>query len=154
MTLLKSDIKSAVEAFKKANKENNRAKSLYAGQRSNLYELIRQDNLAKRDVKASRRRYNKKSINNLPSFVAPLAFEGHSALPSLWECKMTKLKSSYITAIGYNANSRVLKLILNDVYVYAYQDIPESAYNIFLNSSSPGRYFNRFKQTYAGIRLV
>lgn len=154
MTLTKSDLRSAVNNFKEENEKLNRRQKLYAGQRSDLYQLVVDDINAKKG-KVSRRRYNRDSIKSLPTYSAPLNFDSRaSGLPHLWECKMYKLTSSFITAVGYNASNRVLKLILNDVYVYTYHDVPESAFRAFLSTNSPGKFYNRFKNTYAGFRLV
>lgn len=154
MTLTKTDIKSAVDSFKKENKQLNLRQALYASQRSDLYQLVIDDINANKG-KVSRRRYNKNSINSLPTYSAPLDFNNSKGgLPFLWEADMTKLISSFISAVGYNKKHKVLKVILNTTYVYFYQDVPESAYRTFINSKSPGKYYNRFRKNYAGIRLA
>jgi len=142
MTLTKTDLRAAVKAFKQANTKLNRRQELYARQRSSLYQLVVDDiNVSKEGNKVSRRRRNQKSLSQLPTFSAPIDFtQETSRVPFLWECKMHKIKdSSFVNAVGYNAEHRVLKVLLNDVYLYSYQDVPESAFNAFLTVPSAGR---------------
>ena len=154
MTLTKSDLRSAVKNFQEENEKLERRQKLYAGQRSDLYQLVVDDINAKKG-KVSRRRYNKQSLSELPTYSAPLDFNNtKGGLPFLWECPMHRISSSFIKAVGYNKENRVLKLILNSTYVYVYHDVPESAFRAFLTVSSPGKYYNRFKNTYAGFRLA
>lgn len=157
MTLTKTDLRSAVKGFKAANAEAKRRQKLYAGQRSSLYQLIIDDlKTTKKGVKVSRSRRNQKSLSSLPSFCAPIKFSQEtSTVPFLWECKMHKIEdSSFITAVGYNSEQGVLKVLLNGTYLYGYQDVPESAFNAFLNAPSAGTYFNRFAKNYSGVRLA
>jgi len=157
MTLTKTDLRAAVKAFKEANATTYRRQQLYAGQRSSLYQLVVDDiNASKKGNKVSRRRCNQKSLSQVPAFSAPIDFtQETSRVPFLWECKMHRIEdSSFVNAVGYNAEHRVLKLLLNETYLYAYQDVPESAFNAFLTVPSAGSYFNRFTKNYAGVRLA
>lgn len=150
MTLTKRDLKAAIKAFKETNKKENRRQELYIGQRSSLYQLI-VDDIKKGKVSSNRK--NRKSLNELPKYVAPLEFTEENKVPFLWSCKMHTISSSFINAVGYNEKHRVLKIILNNTYTYAYQDVPFSAFNTFISSKSAGKYFNRFIKNYSGIRL-
>ena len=156
MTLTKTDIRSVVKAYKEANAELNKRQSLYAGQRSAIYQLIIDDfKTADNKNKVSRNRKNHTSLKKIPSYCAPIKFtQETSRVPFLWECKMISINSSFINAVGYNADNKVLKILMNGSYLYAYQDVPESAFNAFLNVPSPGRHYNRFARTYAGVRLA
>ena len=155
MTLTKTDLRSAVKAFKQTNAEADRRQNLYAGQRSSLYQLIIDDINAKEGGKVSRKRRNQKSLSQVPAFSAPIDFtQSNSTVPLLWECKMHPVESSFINAVGYNTEHRVLKILMNGTYLYAYQDVPESAFNAFLTVPSAGKYFNRFTKNYAGVRLA
>lgn len=156
MTLTKTDLRSAVSAYKEANAELNRRQSLYAGQRSSLYQLIIDDMEAtKTQAKVSKARHNQASLKDIPSYSAPIKFtQETSRIPFLWECKMHAVRSSFINAVGYCKEERVLKILMNNTYLYAYQDVPESAFTVFLNTKSVGGYYNKFARNYAGVRLA
>jgi hypothetical protein len=154
MTLTKLDLIAAVNSFKKENEKLNRRQKLYVGQKSDLYQLI-VDDINSKKGKAIHHRHNKKSINSLPNYSAPLDFTNtKNTIPFLWECQMQPVQSSFIKSVGYNKQHRVLKLILNNTYVYFYHNVPESAFRTFLNTNSPGLYYNKFKNIFAGFRVV
>lgn len=156
MTLTKTDLRSAVKTYKEANAELNKRQKLYAGQRSSLYQLVIDDFkvLSTKD-KVSKNRKNRASLKDIPCYSAPIKFtQKTSRVPFLWECKMIPINSSFINAVGYNSEERVLKIMMNNTYLYAYQDVPESAFNTFKSVPSPGKYYNRFAKIYAGVRLA
>jgi DnaJ-class molecular chaperone len=54
------------------------------------------------------------------------------------------LKSSFIVSTGYNKFARILYVKIQNNKLYKYYDVPESIFNDFINSDSPGRYANRY----------
>ena len=149
--LTQTNIRSMYTAFQQ---ENEKAK-VYAGQKSSIYQAIIND-FKSRETKStvSKNRRDRKGLTR-PSYVAPLAF-GHTAtrkVEILWPCEMVAVDSSFITAVGYNSEYRVLKVTMGK-YTYAYQDVPEAIYQGFFNAPSVGKYYNKVKGQYAGIALV
>lgn len=54
------------------------------------------------------------------------------------------LKSSFIVSTGYNKSTRALYVKLQGNKLYKYFDVPESVFNGFINSDSPGRFANKY----------
>jgi len=147
--ITKQQLKDSATAFRQVNAQYKLTKSA----KSCLYQLIVDDYKSRNKSPVSRRRNNKKEYR--PNYVAPAEYglvDGRK-IQVLWPCKMVKLNSSWIIAVGYNAKQRVLKLS-TEHYTYAYQDVPESAYRAFITTASPGKYFSSFKKIYKGVAIV
>lgn len=146
--ITKKQVLNIVDSFRKVNKNCK----LSQRNKSSIYQLIIDDYKSSNKQIVSHNRYNKESK---PGFVAPAKYgniESRNTLV-LWPCVMINIRSSWIKAVGYNKDERVLKLS-TDKYVYAYHNVPESAYRNFLTSNSPGKYFNSFKKIYKGVAIV
>lgn len=50
------------------------------------------------------------------------------------------ISSSMIRSVGYDLEALTLEVEFKNGDVYQYYDVPESEYNMIVNSSSPGRY--------------
>lgn len=148
--ITKQQVQDSVNSFRAANLDSK----LTQANKSSVYQLIIDDYNSRGTEPVSRRRKNK-SEKNRPEFVAPAQYgelEGRQ-VNVLWPCKMIELSSSWILAIGYNADQRVMKM-QTDKYTYAYQDVPEAAFRTFLTTKSPGHYYSKFRKLYRGVALV
>jgi len=147
--ITKQQVQDTVKAFRQANAQYK----LTQGAKSSVYQLIVDDYKSRGNKPVSRRRYNKKK--DRPDYVAPAQYgkvEGRQ-VEILWPCEMLTVNSSWIEAVGYNAEQRVMKLQTNK-YTYAYQDVPESAFRGFLSAQSPGHYYASFRKIYRGVAIV
>lgn len=57
--------------------------------------------------------------------------------------KMTKVKSSAISEIGYDRIHGALKIVFNSGSEYEYVGVSESEYKDFISASSVGKYYNK-----------
>lgn len=146
--ITKQQIKDTVTAFRQAN---TKAK-LTQGNKSSIYQLIIDDFNSRKEGPVSRRRYN---TETKPDFVAPAKYSslGKRRTEILWPCEMIAIDSSWIEAVGYNADQKVMKLQTGK-YTYAYQDVPEAAYRTFFTTNSAGRYYASFRKLYRAVALV
>lgn len=63
--------------------------------------------------------------------------------------------SSNISSVGYDENSRTLKVEFNRGSVYKYTGVPSVEYENLLNAPSKGRYFNQqIKNRYPAFRSL
>ena len=60
----------------------------------------------------------------------------YSAVP------LKQVESSFIDAVGYSEEYRVLLIKMNGSYLYRYNDVDVSVYRDFINADSLGTYFN------------
>lgn len=67
-----------------------------------------------------------------------------AAIEDPWE----KVESSFIDAIAYFPSPRVLEIKLKDGHRYAFMNVSEEMYHLFMVAPSKGRFFNQFKQWY------
>lgn len=148
--ITKQQIQDSVKNFRAANLNSK----LTQGNKSSVYQLIIDDYNSRNGKPVSRRRKNK-TEKNRPEYVAPAQYgevDGRQ-VEVLWPCEMIKVDSSWIVAIGYNAEQRVMKM-QTEKYTYAYQDVPEAAFRTFLSTNSPGSYYSKFRKLYRGVALV
>ena len=62
--------------------------------------------------------------------------------------------SSNVASIGYDPTTQTLEVEFNNGTIYQYFDIPQSAYEAFMNSDSKGRFLNlNIKGVYRYARL-
>ena len=54
----------------------------------------------------------------------------------------TRVRSSNISSIGYEANSRTLEVEFHSGSIYQYNRVPESVYEALMDARSHGAYFN------------
>jgi hypothetical protein len=55
--------------------------------------------------------------------------------------KRTKVSSSSIASLGYNAKTKTLEVEFNHGGIFQYFDVPKAVYNQMLAAESVGRYF-------------
>jgi KTSC domain len=70
--------------------------------------------------------------------------------------KRVAVKSSTISAIGYDPRRRILEIVFRDSgEVYRYFDVPAEEYTAFLKADSKGTYLNQHfkKQGYRYIEI-
>lgn len=53
-----------------------------------------------------------------------------------------RVRSSNISSIGYEANSRTLEVEFHSGSIYQYNRVPESVYEALMDARSHGAYFN------------
>jgi hypothetical protein len=67
---------------------------------------------------------------------------------------MVPVSSSNIDSVGYDADSRVLRIRFNDGGTYDYQGVDPSTHNDLMNATSVGSYFHKWiKPYYSGTKL-
>lgn len=67
---------------------------------------------------------------------------------------MTPVKSSNIEAIGYAADTRTMTVKFHGGGLHAYADVPQAAYEKFLNADSIGRHFHQhIRNVYKSTKL-
>ena len=57
--------------------------------------------------------------------------------------KMQQVESSNIAEIGYDKDSKTLRVKFKNGGLYDYSDVPESEYAAFLSAESHGKYLNQ-----------
>jgi hypothetical protein len=55
--------------------------------------------------------------------------------------KRTKVDSSNLASVGYDADNQILEIEFNHGGVYQYFDVPEDVYDDLMNADSHGKYF-------------
>ena len=66
----------------------------------------------------------------------------------------TSVSSSNISAIGYDADARVLEIEFTTGAVYQYSGVPLGEHEGFMNADSKGKYLHaNIKNRYAGLKL-
>lgn len=72
--------------------------------------------------------------------------------------KMYKIASSNITALGYDENNKVLRVIFKNNSSYIYTNVEPEVWQIIINSESKGRSLNenivRHKEKYKYYKLT
>jgi hypothetical protein len=63
--------------------------------------------------------------------------------------QMNKIKSTNLSAVGYDGSKSILRLEFNDGSIYEYFEVPQTIYLCLLSSKSKGNFFyknikNRF----------
>lgn len=72
--------------------------------------------------------------------------------------KMYKIASSNITALGYDENNKVLRVIFKNNSSYIYTNVEPEVWHIIINSESKGKSLNenivRHKEKYKYYKLT
>ncbi|MDZ4715047.1 MAG: KTSC domain-containing protein [Cytophagales bacterium] len=64
--------------------------------------------------------------------------------------KRTRVSSSNLASVGYNATSQILEIEFLHGGVYQYFDVPKSEYEALMSAGSHGKYFAaHIKDSYA-----
>lgn len=62
--------------------------------------------------------------------------------------------SSHISEIGYDEQTRVLRVVFNDGSMYDYDDVSKEIFTGLRQASSAGRYFKNYvKERYRFVRI-
>lgn len=56
---------------------------------------------------------------------------------------LTKVESSVLDAVGYDANSKELTIVLKSGDTYVYHNVPEKVYNKLMAAESKGKFFTK-----------
>lgn len=56
----------------------------------------------------------------------------------------TKVRSSNLASIGYDAESHILEVEFKTRTVYQYFNVPESVFVAFMNAQSHGKFLNEY----------
>lgn len=56
------------------------------------------------------------------------------------ENTLTKVKSSMVSAVGYNSNTKDLEVVFNTGKIWIYEDVSKDVYEELLNSDSIGSF--------------
>jgi hypothetical protein len=68
---------------------------------------------------------------------------------------MHEVESSNVKAIGYETETKILKVEYLSGLKYEYSDVPANVFDELLNSVSKGKYMNQnIKSQYEGRRVV
>jgi len=68
--------------------------------------------------------------------------------------RRTRVKSSVIASVGYDARTRRLEVGFHNGRVYAYFEVPLSVYEALVTAESVGTFFNENVRPYYGSALV
>lgn len=56
---------------------------------------------------------------------------------------LTKVESSVLDAVGYDANAKELTVVLKSGDTYVYRNVPEKVYNNLMAAESKGKFFTK-----------